>query len=218
MAKINDPLESTLLEGVFITTKDLEKDSSLRSIETVSTFTGDSSVELEASASRQWKSSGEREHNKNAPLLVSDPENPVDIEDPASELGRLITRSRSLPGLGQYASNHIMINQERNKRCAAPLKRLRELDSLAREHAEKMAAANQLFHSTPSELKERFNRPSRRLGENVARGNSIAEIHKDMIKDRANKNNINDRRYTHMGCASVKGSDGKLYLCQVFRG
>jgi uncharacterized protein YkwD len=111
-----------------------------------------------------------------------------------------------------------MVNQERSKRIRAPLVRLRELDEIARDHAERMASKNSLFHSTPDELKSKFNRSSRRLGENVKRGDRIRNIHEGMMKDVSDKNNILDGRYTHMGMATARGSDDNLYLCQVFRG
>lgn len=209
-----------VIGGVFVSAKNLFASS--KSLETFLGNEESSSSQYSLASSLEfntsWKSSGERTHNKNAPLLVSDPEHPVKIEDEAGELGKLMAKSRHLPGTGHYASNHVMINEERTRRVAAPLKRLRELDEIAREQAEKMAFAQRLFHSTPEELSAKFHRPSRRLGENVACGESIRDIHKDMMKNRANKNNILDRRYTHMGTASVKGKDGKLYLCQVFRG
>ena len=101
----------------------------------------------------------------------------------------------------------------------APLVRLRELDEIAREHAEEMASKNSLFHTSPDELQSKFQRASRRLGENVNKGKSIRGIHKAMMATRADRNNMLDRRFTHMGMATARGSeDGELYLCQVFRG
>lgn len=216
---INDVTNSSDIGGVFVNAKNLS--TSATTLDTFLTADGSSSlssVDSSLEFNTTWVSSGERQHNKNAPLLVSDPENPTIIKDAAEELGKLLAKSRFLPTTGHYASNHVMINQERTRRIAAPLKRLRELDEIAREQARKMASARRLFHSTPEELSAKFQRPSRRLGENVGCGESIHDIHKDMMKNRANKNNILDRRYTHMGTASLKGSDGKLYICQVFRG
>lgn len=59
-----------------------------------------------------------------------------------------------------------------------------------------------------------------RVGENVAVGNSIKEIHLAMMSDSiADKNNILDRRYIYLGMGTAKSEvTGKLYLCQIFQG
>jgi uncharacterized protein YkwD len=112
-----------------------------------------------------------------------------------------------------------MVNNDRLKNMVAPLVRLRELDSIARAHAEAMAAAGKVFHMNPQDIRSRFCRASRRLGENVARGTSIQEIHQAMMKNLSDRNNILDRRFTNMGMATARGKDnGLLYLVQVFRG
>jgi uncharacterized protein YkwD len=157
------------------------------------------------------------------PLMVIDPEK-ADQEteiDPATALGKAMARSRNLPNTDYYSSNHILVNQERVKRVIAPLSRLRELDSLARDHAEAMANAQHLFHSDPCDIQSKFQRPCRRMGENVAVGSNIRDIHVRMMKNtesNTDKNNILHRCYTHMGMATAKGADGQLYLCQIFRG
>lgn len=60
----------------------------------------------------------------------------------------------------------------------------------------------------------------RRIGENVAVGNTIQEIHMAMMSDLiADKNNILDRRYIYFGMGTAKSEvTGKLYLCQIFQG
>lgn len=81
-----------------------------------------------------------------------------------------------------------------------------------------MASECRLFHSVPAELHAKFNRFSRRMGENVASGANIREIHKEMMKVPTDRHNILHRRYVNFGMATAPGKDGKLYLCQVFRG
>jgi len=164
-----------------------------------------------------WRSSAEA--NRNMPLIVSDPDSPDEVvEDEAQMLGQVILKSKRLPSTWYYASNHIMINEERTRRMCAPLKRLAELDAIAREHAEAMASQTKLFHSSPTEFNEKFSRRFRRLGENVKSGDNIKQIHTTMMTTVADRNNILDRRFTHMGMATARGADGKLYLCQIFRG
>jgi Cysteine-rich secretory protein family len=170
-----------------------------------------------------WKSTERKSFILHQPLMVSDPEN-VDIEmelDPAIALGKVIARSKNLPTTDYFANNHIMVNEERVKRVIAPLSRLRELDELARIHAESMAKDLSLFHSNPNNITEQFQRPFRRLGENVACGTDIRTIHTNMMTQKqhtSDKYNVLHRCYTHMGMATAKGSDGQLYLCQIFRG
>jgi uncharacterized protein YkwD len=176
-----------------------------------------------ASPPPSWKSTERQSFLLNQPLIVVDVEK-EGIEanlDPATALGNVMLRSRKLPGADYYSSNHILVNEERVKRVIAPLHRLRELDELAREHAKVMARAQRLFHSNPTDLQAKFQRPFRQMGENVAAGRSIRDIHKYMMKNTAcntDKYNILHRRYTHMGMATAKGADGQLYLCQIFRG
>jgi hypothetical protein len=170
-----------------------------------------------------WKSTERKSFILHQPLIICDPERTdVEIElDPATALGKVMARSKHLPTTDYYCNNHIMVNEERIKRVIAPLSRLRELDELARIHADAMAKELSLFHSNPNKITGQFNRPFRRLGENVACGTNIREIHTNMMtqrKQNSDKYNILHRSYTHMGMATAKGQDGQLYLCQIFRG
>jgi hypothetical protein len=154
-----------------------------------------------------------------SPLVVNDPEKGDEpIKDEVEALGLIMARSRHLPTTWYYSSNHVMVNQERIKHRIAPLVRMRELDEIARENVDEMASENRAAHSDPNFLKMRFQRPARRLGENVAKGSSIRKIHEAMMETRSDSNNIIDRRYTHMGMATARASDGELFICQIFRG
>jgi uncharacterized protein YkwD len=172
-----------------------------------------------------WKTTGTNSFLRNAPLLVCDPDLSGDdqapIENAAQKLGEIISRSKQhLPKESQYSSNHVMVNYYRIQRCAAPLLRLSELDEIARAHASAMASADRLFHIDPMQLRQSFHHPTRRMGENIAKGNTIRDIHRAMIETSiSDRNNIIDRRYTHMGMGTATcHQDGQLYLCQVFRG
>jgi uncharacterized protein YkwD len=167
-----------------------------------------------------WKSTETNSFCLHQPLYVTDPElsGGCPVINEAEALGRVLQRSRQLPTTWYYSSNHVMVNQERCRRVVAPLTRLAELDAIAHDHAVAMASADRLFHSNPVELRNKFSRPSRRMGENVASGDSIRDIHKKMMKTKSDRNNILHRSYTNMGMATAKGKNGTLYLCQVFRG
>lgn len=191
------------------------------SVATIDTYPCGSSESSSKSLPDSWKTTGTKSFLRNAPLLVCDPDKDDGhpIEHAAQKLGEILSRSRQhLPGMSQYASNHVMVNHERIKRCSAPLIRLSELDEIARQQAAAMAVEDRLFHSDPARVRAAFHRPARRMGENVAKGISIREIHRAMMETSvSDRNNIMDRRYTHMGMGTAK-CDGQLYLCQIFRG
>lgn len=128
------------------------------------------------------------------------------------------------PDLTRFYGSHCLCNYERSRHAIAPLKRSRELDTAARWHAEEMAARNKVRHSDPSSLQAHLLTTDYEiLGENVAVGDSkgrkcLRNLHEKMMLDFGNFNNIMDKRYTEMGMATHKSKDGKLYICQVFRG
>ena len=140
------------------------------------------------------------------------------ITDEAAALGLALQRSKNLPTTWYFQSNHVMVNMERTKRAIAPLVRMRELDEIAAEHAQQMVDSARLYHMEPQEILEALGRPARRLGCNVNTGSSIKDIHSGMMVTSSNRNNIIDRRYTHMGMATARDAEGQLYICQIFRG
>lgn len=168
----------------------------------------------------QWKSTDRQSFYQNQPLFVPDPDE--DTTPPPNEVAALqqaLKRSRQLPGTGYYCNNHILVNQERRVRQIAPLSRLSELDELARAQAQAMANDNRLSHSDPTALHTSFSRRRRIMGENVACGRSIRDIHTKMLQDPTQMGNIVQRRYTHFGMGTARSRDGKhLFLCQLFRG
>jgi uncharacterized protein YkwD len=141
---------------------------------------------------------------------------PADLDEYA-ELGQIMAKDRRLPGTWYYSSNHILVNKERIKRNIHAITRLIELDALARERAEKMATECKIQHGDPEDIQIRLH-PCRRFGENVASGSCIRDIHKGMVQNDADRNNMLDRRYSYMGMGTAKGEDGILYLCQIFKG
>lgn len=219
---LDTPLEeAAFAEGVFFKVQDdaSHKGNSERTEASSSSDSAtDCSTPPSTSPPTSWKSTETSSFYRHQPLMVSDPESYEPVLDEAEALGRAMQRSRQLPDTWYYSSNHVMVNRERLKSVMAPLTRMSELDAIARGHAEAMATSDKLFHSDPDSLQSQFNRPSRRMGENVAVGANIRDIHKKMMTTASDKHNILHRCYTHMGMATVKGSDGQLYLCQVFRG
>jgi hypothetical protein len=202
--------------GVFLNVYTVPTDDASSSNTASDTVTSSTSSKPSTTS---WKSAEGDSFLPRSPLVVNDPEKGDEpIKDEVEALGLIMARSRHLPGTWYYSSNHVMVNQERTKRAIAPLVRMRELDEISREHVDAMARENRAFHSNPNFLRISFHRPARRLGENVAKGSSIRAIHEAMMETRSDYNNIADRRYTHMGMATAKASDGELFICQIFRG
>ena len=175
-----------------------------------------------------WMSSGLDDHHANAPKIVARRSIKLEMANniqlgSAEMLGHVLMRSRmSLPdSKGGFKSFSILINEERTKKGIAPLARSHPLDEFARKHARDMADSIQLYHCNPLDLQEAYGQEheSRRFGENIVKGSTVQTIWESMKhKSLSDINNIQDRRFTHLGVGTAKGEDGMLYVCQVFRG
>jgi uncharacterized protein YkwD len=196
--------------GVVLVT--LPLDSDITSHPDSGTVTSDSSSSLPA----KLKPTASEACLPRSSLIERNPDSDED-ELTQDKTDLIMARSRRLPGTSYYSSNHIMVNRERTKRKIAPFVRMAELDGIAREHAEAMAKENRKFHSDPSSLQMKLRQPARRLGENLAKGGTIREIHREMMVTPSDANVILSSHYTHFGMATAKASDGELYLCQIFR-
>ena len=105
-----------------------------------------------------------------------------------------------------FASNHVLINRERMKRGLRPLTRDIAMDDLARKSAQQMADSNGL-----NPLKTTY------VG-NVLRGESIRAIHRSIMQQKQGRERANllNPYYQDFGVGTAKGSDGQLYMCQLF--
>mmetsp|Transcript_15533 Transcript_15533/g.38698 ORF Transcript_15533/g.38698 Transcript_15533/m.38698 type:complete len:698 (-) Transcript_15533:262-2355(-) len=105
-----------------------------------------------------------------------------------------------------FASNHVLINRERMKRGLRPLTRDIAMDDLARKSAQQMADSNGL-----NPLKTTY------VG-NVLRGDSIRAIHRSVMQQKQGRERANllNPYYQDFGVGTAKGSDGQLYMCQLF--
>eukprot|EP00533_Pseudo-nitzschia_delicatissima_P013377 CAMPEP_0197282698 /NCGR_PEP_ID=MMETSP1432-20130617/24530_1 /TAXON_ID=44447 /ORGANISM="Pseudo-nitzschia delicatissima, Strain UNC1205" /LENGTH=527 /DNA_ID=CAMNT_0042749671 /DNA_START=194 /DNA_END=1777 /DNA_ORIENTATION=+ len=126
-------------------------------------------------------------------------------------------KSNSLADLVQYkeeeihstsyfASNHVLVNRERMKRGLRPLTRNIAMDDLARKSAQAMASSNGLNAL-----------PTTYVG-NVLRGETIRTIHRSTMlqKQGRERANILNPYFQDFGVGTCKGSDGNLYMCQLF--
>jgi len=125
------------------------------------------------------------------------------------------------PMFADICCNHALVNAERQwaNPDLHPLRRSRHLDEVAKWHAEEMAKARRAIHSDPTELCAKLSsQPQRRLGQNVAKGKNLRELHTQMKEHSSNYANMMDARYQEFGMATAKASSGDWYLCQIFLG
>eukprot|EP00537_Pseudo-nitzschia_pungens_P006501 CAMPEP_0172360838 /NCGR_PEP_ID=MMETSP1060-20121228/4786_1 /TAXON_ID=37318 /ORGANISM="Pseudo-nitzschia pungens, Strain cf. cingulata" /LENGTH=342 /DNA_ID=CAMNT_0013082927 /DNA_START=363 /DNA_END=1391 /DNA_ORIENTATION=- len=177
-----------------------------------------------------WIASNHEDHQRNVPVVVRRPEHDVFNEaDDKKLLKKIIMKAKQLPQEpGKYASNHIMVNAERTTRIVPPLRRERHMDRIARDHAKLMAEDRDLFQiETPRDLRRLLKEIDvdsnelpdfTRLGMNIGRGKTIAEVHRFMMAALAERNNIRDKRFSHMGMGTHQDKNGYLYMCQIFGG
>ena len=137
----------------------------------------------------------------------------------AREFGLMLAKNKRLPTVcpGFVSSNHVLVNQERTTMHLPALTRRIELDELAREFAQAMAKSGKLQRCDPLDLDDGFQLCDT-FGVNVACGPSVQEIHDKMLQNPSERNKMVDRRYSQMGMGTAKGKNGKLYLCQIFKG
>mmetsp|Transcript_4334 Transcript_4334/g.9363 ORF Transcript_4334/g.9363 Transcript_4334/m.9363 type:complete len:360 (+) Transcript_4334:461-1540(+) len=179
---------------------------------------------------QDWIASNLEGHHREVPVVVRRPEYDAFNEaDDRKLLKKIMMKARKLPQEpGKYASNHIMVNAERTQRNVPPLRRERHMDKIAREQAKLMAEERKLFHlETPRELEKELREKDAdsnelpifsRLGMNNGKGKTIAEIHRFMMAALAERNNIQDKRFSSMGMGTHQDKNGILYLCQIFGG
>jgi hypothetical protein len=180
-----------------------------------------------------WLPSTSGYHNKSLPLVVRRPHHDIFNEADDRKLLKIIMgNAKKLPQTsGKYSCNHIMVNTERIRKRVPPLTRYRDLDRVARDHAQAMADEKTVRHMDgPTELQarilERKDKDSadhqqlffQRLGVNIARGKSVEDIHKLMMTNLAERNNVLDKRFTTLGMGTARADDGMIYLCQIFGG
>ncbi|KAG7359594.1 cysteine-rich secretory protein family protein [Nitzschia inconspicua] len=226
-------------KGVFAIQISVMETGSLQTIETNSTVSMSTSIQESNNSNRSnesieavWLPSTADDHNKGLPLVVRHPQyDNLKETDDRKLLHKIMGRAKKLPqSSGKYASNHIMVNAERTRRSVPPLTRDRDLDRVARDHAKTMAKEKLVRHMDgPTELQSKIlefadNSMERqrlffpRLGVNIARGRTIDEIHKFMMANLAERNNVLDKRFSTMGMGTARADNGMIYLCQVFGG
>jgi uncharacterized protein YkwD len=104
------------------------------------------------------------------------------------------------------------LNQDRVSHSVPKVRRMADLDRLAQDHAEKMAAATDLWHSTlriPSGYST--------MGENVGYGSSISRVEDSFMASSVHRANILNRKFTEVGIGAAWNGK-RVYVVQLFRG
>jgi hypothetical protein len=89
-----------------------------------------------------------------------------------------------------------------------------DLVAVARRQASRMAAARQISHN-PRLTSEVTN--WRNVGENVGSGGSASRIHTAFMNSSGHRANILSTSFTEVGIGTARGSDGLIYVSEVFR-
>src|SRR3954451_1444321 len=89
-----------------------------------------------------------------------------------------------------------------------------DLNSVARRWAAHMAAHHQLAHN-PSFTSQVC--CWSHVGENVGGGSSVSSIQRAFMASSPHRSNILSSSYTQVGIGTARGSDGRLYVDELFR-
>jgi hypothetical protein len=89
-----------------------------------------------------------------------------------------------------------------------------DLTAVARRQAGRMASAGRIYHN-PGLGSEVGGWSS--VGENVGVGTSVSAIHSAFMGSSGHRANILSRSFTEVGIGTARGSDGRLYVSEVFR-
>jgi uncharacterized protein YkwD len=109
-------------------------------------------------------------------------------------------------------------NELRAAAGAPPLAEHVWLDLKAQAWAERMASEGWIFHSRLADGLDTIGWEC--LGENVGyadgTGDQLARLHDAFVNSPTHRHNLVDRRFTHMGVGLARGSDGTVYVSEVF--
>lgn len=110
------------------------------------------------------------------------------------------------------------INSSRSAVGLPPLTMDGSLQSHARKHTADMIAADDIFHSSSSELKAAAGNGWSIIGENVGRGGTVDSLHNAFMNSPGHKKNILCPAYNYVGIGTDTAPDGRLYVTVVFKG
>mmetsp|Transcript_2539 Transcript_2539/g.5359 ORF Transcript_2539/g.5359 Transcript_2539/m.5359 type:complete len:164 (-) Transcript_2539:274-765(-) len=120
------------------------------------------------------------------------------------------------PSVSEFSKFLYFISKERFERTIPQLIISHELSQMASHHAQRMADRKSVQNS--SEIVLYLSRTSNRAGQNVGRAYSSEKAHTDMMLLAGDRSRIIDWGYTEVGIGTAQGSDGIIYVCELFRG
>jgi uncharacterized protein YkwD len=113
-----------------------------------------------------------------------------------------------------------MSNGARRASGLGPLTRSPVLDALAREHAQDMQKHGGISHDagagSPSRRVEAAGILARAVGENVARGATLARVHRALWASPSHRGNLLFPHFDEIGIGAVPAPDGGWYVALLF--
>lgn len=117
-----------------------------------------------------------------------------------------------------------LVNKERAKVGASPLKLNAELSKVATEKSQDMINKNYFDHispiyGSPFDMMKRFGISYKSAAENIAMGQkNPSEVMNSWMNSNGHRKNILSSSYTEIGVGIAKASNGQLYWTQMFIG
>lgn len=115
-----------------------------------------------------------------------------------------------------------MLNAARAEEGFASLMRDEALDELARMHTEQMIKAKMIGHDVgQGDLRTRINAKGLRVklaGENLASAKTQEQAHRVLWASPSHRDNMLYRDFRRVGVAALQGTDGHIWVAQVFSG
>ena len=128
---------------------------------------------------------------------------------PAPQLAR--------PGDGSETAQLVaLVNRYRAANGLPALEQAGDATAKAQRHSEDMAAQGRIFHS--SSLSSGISGGWSSLGENVGMGGSVGQIESMFEASSAHRDNLLNPSFNQLGVGVAYGSDGALYVTEVFVG
>jgi hypothetical protein len=129
-----------------------------------------------------------------------------------------VTASSAAASTGTDESSFISrINRERSSRGLRTLSVASSLTYYARKHSREMAARGEIYHSSNSQLSSAGGSDWTEMGENVGVGPDVSSLHSAFMNSPSHRDNILHRAYNQIGVGVVYGSDGNIYVTEIFK-
>jgi uncharacterized protein YkwD len=111
-----------------------------------------------------------------------------------------------------------LVNDEREARGRPKLAHTVKLSELASEHSTKMMEREEIFHSSPGQLRGYMHDANcvALIGENVGAASSVPEMHEAFMASPGHRANILEKNWVKMGMGIRTASDGRLWVTQLF--